>query len=296
VKLTADTPTTDTPPPVNALPPVEELPLTIIDGHKSWRLADFQELWRFRELFFYLTLRDIKLRYKQTILGLGWSVFQPLATMIVFVVFLGYVGKVAEGVPNYTLFVISGILPWTFFANASMNGGNSLVNNERLVTKIYFPRLALPAANVFAAMFDFFICLVLFGIVGVILGIPPTFNLLMLPVVVFFLVMIATGFATLMAALIVAQRDFRYLLGFGIQLWMFATPCIYLPASSIGPEAAPWLVLNPIYGLILNFRAAVLGTPFDWPALFLSAALSLFTLAIGMIYFRRVDRTMADTI
>jgi len=288
VKLTEVTATNTAP-----IPPVEELPLTIIDGHKSWRWADVQELWRFRELFYYLTLRDIKLRYKQTILGLGWSIFQPLATMIVFVVFLGHVGKVAEGVPNYTLFVISGILPWTFFANACMNGGNSLVNNERLVTKIYFPRLALPAANVFAAMFDFFICMVLFGTAGLIWGIVPTWHLLMLPVVVGFLVIFATGFATLMAALIVAQRDFRYILGFGVQLWMFATTCIYIPT---GPETSRWLALNPIYGLILNFRASVLGDPFDWPALALSASVATFTLALGMIYFRRVDRTMADTI
>ena len=296
MKLTADTPTTVTPPPVNALPPVEELPVTIIDGHKSWSWADFQELWRFRELFFYLTLRDIKLRYKQTILGLGWSVFQPLATMVVFIVFLGNVAGLANEVPNYKLFVACGILPWTFFASACMNGGNSLVNNERLVTKTYFPRLALPAANVFAAFFDFTICMLLFGIVGAIWGIEPTWHLLMLPVVVIFLAMIAMGFATFMAALIVAQRDFRYLLGFGIQLWMFATTCIYYPQDKISPEAARWLVLNPLYGLILNFRAAVLGDPFDWPALGFSAAMATFTLAIGMIYFRRVDRTMADTI
>jgi lipopolysaccharide transport system permease protein len=276
--------------------PNQELPLTIIDGHKSWRWADLQELWRFRELFFYLTLRDIKLRYKQTILGLGWSVFQPLATIIVFVVFLGHVGKVAEGVPSYTVFVVCGILPWNFFANACMNGGNSLVNNERLVTKIYFPRLALPAANVFAAMFDFLICLAIFGVAGAAYGLAPSWNLLMVPVVVGFLVMFAMGFSTLMAALIVSQRDFRYILGFGIQLWMFATPCIYLPEEQIGPAATRWLMLNPVYGLILNFRASVLGTPFDWPAFALSASLATFALALGMIYFRRVDRTMADTI
>ena len=287
---TADTTPTSTP------SAQDNLPLTIIDGHKSWSLADFQELWRFRELFFYLTLRDIKLRYKQTILGLGWSIFQPLATMIVFIVFLGNVAGLADVVPNYKLFVACGILPWTFFANASMNGGNSLVNNERLVTKTYFPRLALPAANVFAALFDFTICLVVFGIVGAAWGIEPTWNMLMMPVVLLLLLMFAGGFGTLMAALIVAQRDFRYLLQFGIPLWMFATPCIYLPPSKIDPQAAQWLALNPVYGLILNFRAAVLGTEFNLPALGFSAAMSVFTLALGMIYFRRVDRTMADTI
>src|SRR5476651_993455 len=160
----------ETPPP--------ELAVTHIDSSLGWRWADIVEMWRFRELFLMLTLRDIRLRYKQTILGLGWSIFQPLATMIVFVVFLGYVGKVAEGVPNYTLFVLSGILPWTFFANASVNGGNSLANNERLVTKIYFPRLALPVSNVLAALFDFTICLVLFAIACICWEVAPTWRLL----------------------------------------------------------------------------------------------------------------------
>jgi lipopolysaccharide transport system permease protein len=280
----------------------DHIPVTRIDGGTSWSWHDVQELWRFRELFYYLTLRDIKLRYKQTILGIGWSVFQPLATIIVFVVFIGILGKAADGVEgSYTLFVMAGVIPWSFFASAVQNSGNSLINNERLVTKTYFPRLALPAANVFAAMFDFSLTLSLFGltVLGFALtGYPivVTANLLLAPVVVFFLAMFALGMGVWLSALIAAQRDFRFLITFGIQLWMFATPCIYLPPSSLSDKAKLWIQFNPVYGLITNFRAAVLGGPIDWPALGIAVVLSSITFLLGLIYFRRVDRTLADTI
>lgn len=291
---------TDTPPPAPARPvrPSEGPPLTVIENRSGWSLADFRELWRFRELFYYFTLRDIKLRYKQTVLGVGWSVFQPIATILVFVVFIGILGKAKGGMAQseYLLFVIAGVLPWTFFATAVTNAGNSLISNERLVSKTYFPRLALPTANVFAALFDFSICLVLMAVTMAGFGVTPTWKLVLLPVVVGTLVILATGFGVLLSALIAAQRDFRFLLTFGVQLWMFATPCIYLPADAYGPRAAQWLVLNPVYGLILNFRAAVLGYPADFAALGLSAAMAVGLFAVSLIYFRRVDRTLADTI
>lgn len=292
-----------TPPAVDPpAPPEPDLPLTVIDGRTNWSWDDVRELWRFRELFFYLTLRDIKLRYKQTVLGVGWSVFQPLATITVFVVFIGILGKAAEGVQgSYTLFVIAGVVPWTFFSSGVMNAGNSLLNNERLVTKTYFPRLALPAANVFAALFDFTICLALFALVavGYAVGghrIPLTWQLALAPVIVGLLATLATGVGVLFSALIASQRDFRFLITFGMQLWMFATPCIYLPPHTLGPTARTLLQFNPVYGLILNFRASTLGLPLDWTALGVSAALAIGTLVFGLIYFRRVDRTLADTI
>ena len=290
--------------PTAILPPLPaDASITRIDGRLSWNWADFQELWRFRELFFYLTLRDIKLRYKQTILGVGWSIFQPLATIAVFVVFLGLLGKargdMAQG--EYVLFVMAGVIPWTFFASAVQNSGNSLITNERLVTKTYFPRIALPAANVFAALFDFAICLVLFAltlagfaIAGQPIATGP--GLLLAPIIVLLLAMLALGVGVLLSALIAAQRDFRFLITFGIQLWMFATPCIYLPPNTIGESAKTWLMFNPVYGLIANFRASTLGGEFDWPALGIGAALSIAAMVVGMIYFRRVDRTLADTI
>jgi lipopolysaccharide transport system permease protein len=278
-----------------------EPPLVVVEARTHWTADDLRELWRFRELFWFLTLRDVKLRYKQTILGVGWSVFQPLATMIVFAVFLGYLGKVAEGVPNYTLFVLAGVLPWTFFANATTNAGNSLVGNERLVSKTYFPRLLLPAANVGAALFDLLVCLTLAAVVLVGMGfygegVVATWRLLLLPGLIAGLGLLAFAIGTLLAALIATQRDFRYLLSFGMQLWMFATPCIYIPPATLGPKAQGLLPLNPVYGLVLNFRASLLGLPLDWYALGVSAVGGAVVLAAGLLYFRRVEHTMADVI
>jgi lipopolysaccharide transport system permease protein len=261
-----------------------------------WNWADLVDLTRYRDLFYYLVLRDVKLRYKQTILGVGWSLFQPLATMAVFALFIGNMGGLAKDIPNYTLFVLGGVLPWTFFSNAITNAGNSLLANERLVTKAYFPRVLMPAANVGAALFDFCVASVLLTGVLVWYGVAPTWQLLMLPVIVAVLVICATGVGVLISALIVAQRDFRYLLSFGMQVWMFATPCIYLNVNSIGPRSQAFLPLNPAHGLILNLRHAILGTPFDWYSLAISTAMTVILLFAGLTYFRRVERAFADVI
>ena len=295
MRLTADATDATTPLPVAHSPPPEP-PLTVVEARSHWSLADLREVWRFRELFYYLTLRDIKVRYKQTILGVGWSVFQPLATMLVFAVFIGWRGKAAEGVENYLLFVLAGVLPWVFFSNAVTNAANSLIANERLVTKTYFPRVLLPASNVGAALFDFVIGLVLLAIWVAIAGPAPTWQLLVAPLAILLLALTAFGFGTLLSALIATQRDFRYVLAFGMQLWMFATPCLYLPVTAFGPTARQWLPLNPAYGLILNFRASVLGEEFDWVALGISTVVGLVILALVLVYFKRVDRTLADTL
>ncbi len=277
-------------------PASPELPLTVIEPPSAWGLLDVRELWRYRELLGFLTLRDIKLRYKQTVLGFAWTVVQPASTVLVFVVFVGWMGGLAAGSDDYTLLVLSGVLPWTFFANATSNAANSLIGNERLVTKTYFPRVMLPAANVGAAAFDFLVCLALLGIVAAVSGVVPTVNLLLAPVVIALLALTAFGVGTLLSALIVAQRDFRYLMTFGVQLWMFATPCIYMNPANIAPAAQRWMPLNPVYGLILNFRAAVLGTEPDFVSLTMSACVAVAAAVVGLAYFRRVERTMADTI
>ncbi|MGL6072860.1 MAG: ABC transporter permease [Fimbriiglobus sp.] len=270
--------------------------LTVVEARHSWNLADLQEIWLFRELLFFLTLRDIKLRYKQTVLGIGWSLFQPLATVVVFVVFLGVMAKASDGVDNYILFVLCGVLPWTYFANATTNAANSLVGNERLVTKIYFPRVLLPASNVGAATFDFILALLILAVWLIIDGPPPTWRLALTPFIMLLIGVTAFGFGTMLSALIAVQRDFRYLLNFGMQLWMFATPCIYYSPDKLGPNAQQFLPINPVYGLILNFRNSLLGNAIDWVALGVSVAFSVFILGFGLIYFRRVENTMADTI
>ncbi len=273
--------------------------LTVVEPKSGYTLSDLIELWRYRELGVFLILREMKLRYKQTILGVGWSLFQPIATSLVFIVFIGYMGRTAEGVPNYVLHVLLGVLPWTYFASAINNAGNSLIANERLVTKVYFPRLLLPLANVGSATLDFSIALGLVAIVMVWYGISPAWTILLAPLVIGLLALLAIGLGVLLSALIVAQRDFRYLLNFGIQIWMFATPCIYLGRQAVGPRAEQVLALNPMYGIILNFRNLVLGYPMDehsWRTLGFSIMITLSVLILGLVYFRRVERTFADTI
>jgi lipopolysaccharide transport system permease protein len=305
LRLTADTPaiatvaratstvSADTPAPAMVF---NEPPLTVIEPRGRWSVAELRELWRYRDLFLHLVLRDVKLRYKQTILGFGWALFQPLMTMVVFALFLGRMGGVGRDVDDYFLFVLVGAVPWTFFSNALTTAGNSLVSNERLVTKVYFPRVLVPAACVGAAVFDLVVALSLVAVGMAVAGVAPPSGVLLLPVVVALLVMCALGFGVLLAALIVAQRDFRYLLSFGMQVWMFATPVIYLNPTTLGPAAQTWLPLNPVYGLILAFRSAVLGTPMDWAAVGVSAAVSVAMLAFGLWYFRRVERAFADVI
>jgi lipopolysaccharide transport system permease protein len=284
-----------TPPPAGELVEPEPM-LTVVEPRSGLSAADFRELWRYRELFAYLVLRELKLRYKQTILGVGWSLFQPLSIMAMFVLFVGRAGGVGErvraelGYP-YELFVLAAALPWTFFATSVQNAGNSLIANERLVTKVYFPRLTLPLANAGAALVDLLVASLVLAIGMAVCGKAPGWSVVLVPGLLGLMFVTAAGVGTLFAALIVSQRDFRYLLTFGIPLWMLATPCIYDT-----PGGRLWTALNPAYGLILNFRAAVFGDPLDLPALAVSAAVGLGLAAAGLMYFRRVERTFADTI
>lgn len=288
--------------------PPGDLPVTRIERQVGWQLVDLAELWRFRELLYFLTWRDVKIRYKQTALGIAWSVLQPLATMIVFTLFLGRVVGTERRAEHYSLFVLAGILPWLFFANAIMAAGSSVVGNERLVTRIYFPRLVIPLSAVGASLIDFAVASVLLAGVMLWFGVAPSSGLLLVPAIVGMLLLLATGVGTLLAALTVAYRDVRYLMTFGIQLWMFATPTIYLPASAIGPRGRDFLPLNPAFGLIHAFREAVLDggadgvsrvlglDAYSWYALSVSSGTSLILLVVGCLYFRRVERGFADII
>ena len=269
-------------------------PVTKIGLKPRWQLVDLPELWRYRELLLLLARRDISVRYKQTILGLGWAFAQPLATMLVFAVFMGKMGGLGNDIEHYALFVFAGVLPWTFFANAVNAASNSVIANERLVTKVYFPRLIVPLSALGAPLFDLGIACAMLATMMAFYGVAPGWNLLLLPVIVLQLAVAAGGVGLFLAALIVAQRDFRFLLTFGVQLWMFATPCIYLNAQTFSPTAQTWLPLNPAYGPILNFRAVTLGEPINWYALAVSGTVGLFSLGIGLWYFRRMERSFAD--
>ncbi len=271
-------------------------PITRIGRKPTWQIVDFPELWAARELLFQLARRDVSVRFKQTIFGLAWAVVPALSTMIVFTVFLGRLGNLSQGNEQYSLFVLAGTLPWAFFSAAVAAAGNSLLNNQGLVTKIYFPRLILPLAAFGTPFVDLLIGM---GLLVALMGyfsVLPGIGLLVLPVIIAALFLAAAGVGILLSSLIVAQRDFRFMLGLGLQLWMFATPCIYLQPDSYGERAKAWLPLNPAYGPILAFRQSVLGGPIDWYSLGVSAAVGCVLLFVGLWYFRRTERSFADVI
>jgi lipopolysaccharide transport system permease protein len=274
-----------------------DLPVTVIERRPGWQFLDLGELWRYRELLFFLVWRDVKVRYKQTVLGAAWAVLQPLATMVVFSLFLGRVAGMATPDVPYPLFVFAGVLPWTFFANAVSNAAQSIVGNQNLITKVYFPRLIIPLGAVGAGLVDFGIAFGMLLVLMLFYSVLPGAGLLLVPLLALALVVAALGVGTLLSALTVAYRDFRHVAPFLVQLWMFATPCIYMQAENvIGPQWQPLLPLNPAYGLIVNFRQAVLGGPLDLYALAVSGAVSLALLLLGCFYFRRVERGFADVI
>jgi homopolymeric O-antigen transport system permease protein len=278
--------------------PEHDLPVTVIERRSGWQAFDLAELWRFRELLYFLVWRDIKVRYKQTALGAAWAILQPLATMAVFALFLGRAsGITGELAYPYALFVLAGLLPWTFFGNALLMAGPSVVQNQNLVTKVYFPRLLIPLSAVGAGLVDFFISFFLLLGMMALFGVWPGWHFLWLPLVLSLLVIAALSVGTLLAALTVTYRDFRFVLPFLVQLWMFATPSIYMQADQAVGEGWLWaLPLNPAYGLILNFRQAALGGPMDYYALAVSGGASIILLLLGSFYFRKIERGFADII
>jgi len=289
----ADTSETVRPEPTN-----EELPVTIIRPVKRWELMGLGELWAFRELVAFLIWRDVKVRYKQTILGAAWAIIQPVSMMVVFSVFFNKLGGVTGGDVPYPVFVYAGLLPWTFFATAIASAGNSVVGSEKLITKIYFPRLAIPLASVGAAVVDFLIAFsLMLGIMAWYrVGISASF--LMVPVFFATMLMLAVGVGALLASLNVAYRDFRYVIPFLVQMWMFATPSVYMRAG-VGAHSEWVNVLlraNPMTALISGFRAACLGGPMEWQEIGTAVALSVVVLVVECLWFRRVEHTFADRI
>jgi lipopolysaccharide transport system permease protein len=278
-------------------PSVRDLPVTVIERRPGWRLIDLGELWRFRELLFFLVWRDVKVRYKQTVLGAAWAVLQPLATMAAFSLFLGRVASSADASVAYPLFVFTGLLPWTFFSGAVSSAGMSVVSNERLVTKVYFPRLLVPLGTVTAGVLDLLVAFAMLLVLMPFFGVWPGVQLLAVPVVAGTLLALAAGLGVLLSALTVAYRDFKVIVPLALQLWMFATPAVFLQKLEVlGPRMQALLPLNPLHGVVVNFRAAVVGEPFDLPALGFSALAATAALLAGCLYFRRVERGFADVI
>jgi lipopolysaccharide transport system permease protein len=269
--------------------------VTRIAPSRGWRTLNVKELWAYRELLWVLTTRDIKVRYKQTVLGFAWAIIQPVMMMVVFSIFFGRLaGMPSDGYP-YPVFVYAGLLPWTFFANAISSSGNSLVGSAQLVSKVYFPRLIIPLASVGGGLVDFAISTSVLLLLMVWYGVAWGAELLVAPLLVAGVILVALAVGIFLSALTVAYRDFRYVVPFLVQLWMFATPVVY-PASLV-PENWRWLLfLNPMAGIIEGFRAAFLGQGLDVSAFLTSFGIAVILFFIGVAYFEKVERGFADII
>lgn len=270
----------------------------VIEPRSGWRGINAGELWQYRDLLYFLTWRDVKVRYKQTVLGAAWAVLQPVMTMIVFTVFFGELGGMAQSthvnVP-YPVFVYAALLPWTFFAGAVTQCSQSLIAGSNLISKVYFPRLIVPFAAVGAGLVDFAISFVV--MLGLLLwyGLGWSAHILLLPLLVFGTLFAALGAGTLLAALTVAYRDFRYVVPFLVQIWMFVSPVAY-PLDVVPTEYRLLYSLNPMAGLIAGYRASLLGQPVPWDCLGVSLAVAVALFVVGAAYFRRVERRFADIV
>jgi lipopolysaccharide transport system permease protein len=267
---------------------------TMIKPSHGWVSLRLDELWKYRELLYFLMWRDVKVRYKQTALGAAWAIIQPVLTMLIFTVFFGRLAKIpSDGVP-YPVFCYAGLVPWIFFANGLSYSANSLVENARLITKIYFPRLAVPIATVLSGTVDFMLAfLVLLGL-GLFYGIVPTINVLWLPFFVLLAMITALGAGLWLSAVNVQFRDVRYTIPFLVQIWLFATPVAY-PSSLLSDTWRTVYGLNPMVGVVEGFRWALLGTnTAPGPIIIVSSLAALSLLVSGLYYFRRMEKTFAD--
>lgn len=270
--------------------------MTVIEPSRGWVALRLPELWAYRELLFFLTWRDVKVRYKQTVLGAAWAILQPFVTMVVFSIFFGRLVNVpSDGLP-YPVFAYCALLPWQLFAHSLTEASNSLVANERLITKVYFPRLVIPISAVLAGLVDFALAFVVFAGMLVYFGIRPGPAILALPLFLAMAMVTSLGVGLWLSALNVQYRDVRYTLAFVTQIWLFVTPVAY--PSSIVPESWRLLYgLNPMAGVVEGFRWALLSNASPpGPMLGVSAAMVLAILAGGLFYFRRMERSFADLV
>lgn len=284
-------------PPVEArsLEQPSSLPELVIEPERGWPRIDLRELWAYRSLFYFLVWRDLKVRYAQTVMGIGWAVLQPLLTTLIFTVIFGRFAKVpSDGVP-YAVFSLAALVPWTYFSTAFAASSNSLLTNVNLITKVYFPRLVIPFAPVLAGLVDLAIGFLLLLVAMLIFGLPPTIlaALLVVPLVAL-LAITAAGVGSWLAALNIQYRDVKHLTPFLAQIWMYASPIVY-PMSIVPPSLRPLYALNPLVGAIEGFRAVMLGTTaVPWLEIGISTLSGLLLFVSGTRYFRRTERVFAD--
>lgn len=270
-------------------------PVYVIEARHGWRELGLAEVWSHRELMFFFVWRDLKVRYRQTVFGALWAVMQPVLLMLVFTFSVGRLPGVGpKGIP-YPLFAFAGLVPWTLFGSSLSAASNSLVNAEAIITKVYFPRLLVPISACGSFIVDFCVSMAVLGLLMLYYGVTPSLAVVWLPLLTIFALVTALGVGIWLAAINVRYRDVKYVTGFMIQTWMFASPVIY--TSALIPKDWQWLyALNPMTGVLNGFRWALLGGPVPSQSIFLSVAASLLVLATSLVYFKRTEQTFADVI
>lgn len=269
--------------------------LTVIKPRKKWSTLNLQALWHYRELLWVMMMRDIKVRYKQTVMGLAWAVIQPVTTMIIFTLIFGKLARIpSDGVP-YPVFVFSGMLAWNFFSTAISSSGNSLVGASSLISKVYFPRLIVPLSTIGVSVVDFLISVVILLILMLIYSVSLSWQVLLVPLLFVGLMLTVLGVGAWLASVTVVYRDFRFVIPFMVQIWMYLTPVIY-PVSFI-PEKWQWLMyLNPVFGWVDNIRACFLGLPLNGLAIIVSIVTTGLLLVLGIRFFEKSEQRFADVI
>ncbi len=281
----------------NIKPDKSDVPVTHITATEGWASINLKELWEFRGLLYFFTWRDIKVRYKQTVLGASWAILQPFFAMVIFSVIFGKLAKIpSDGIP-YPLFSFAALVPWLFFSNGISNASNSLVSGSNLLKKVYFPRMALPISSILGGLVDFALAFTVLILMMGYFDVTPTANIIWLPFLLVLIFMTSLGVSFWLAAMNVQFRDVRYVIPFFVQAWMFMTPVVY-PASMIENEFYRALyALNPMVGVIEGFRWALLGTD-TAPGLMIviSFIVASILLVSGAFYFRRMEKTFADVV
>jgi lipopolysaccharide transport system permease protein len=272
------------------------VPETVIRPLTGWAPLRLRELWEYRELLFFFVWRDIKVRYKQTLLGVAWAIMQPLFAMLIFTIFFGRLARIPSDNIPYPLFSYAALVPWMYFANALIQSSNSLIEHERIITKVYFPRVILPMAAVLSGLLDFAIAFVLLLVLLVFYGVMPMLSILAIPLLVVFAAATALGVGLWLSALNVQYRDVRYVVPFMVQFWMFATPVVY-PTSLVPAQWRPLYGLNPMVGVIDGFRWALFGRAPESLLVPLVSVIAVVVVLIGgLYYFQRMEETFADIV
>jgi lipopolysaccharide transport system permease protein len=273
----------------------EEQAFVVIEPKKGWQVINFKELWEYKDLFQLMVLRDITVQYKQSVLGFAWAILTPLIQMVVFTAIFSHVAKIDPGIGvPYQVFSFCGLLPWTYFSLALTNSTNSLITATNILTKVYFPRLIIPMTPVLAKLADFFIALVILFIMMAFYGIMPNYQIVFLPLLLFMMILTASGIGLWLSAMAIQYRDIKFAISFLVNLLMYAAPVVW-PASKIPHQYRLIYSIYPMGGIIEGFRASLLGkSPMPWDMLAVGGAVSVILFLTGAMYFRRMEKVFAD--